>query len=379
LLQDINSHIEDVAFRLNADLPADVQKEIETEARRVRDQVMRPRGLDARTVLLVGGAGYIGTVISRDLLDAGYKVRCLDRLLYDNDVAIASLFSEPDYQFIYGDHCDAASVEGGLEGVTDVIILSGLVGDPITKSYPEAAGRINDVGMLALIDLLNGRGLNRVVFISTCSNYGMVVGNELAHEEFELKPLSLYAEAKVAMEQALLSRAGEVDYHPTALRFATAFGLSPRMRFDLSVSEFTREVFVGNELVVYDADTWRPYCHIRDFSRAIRRVLELSVERSAGEVFNAGGDVNNYTKRMIVEEILKQIPDGKVAYQQHGSDPRNYRVDFGKIRERLLFEPVHTVPDGIRELREAMAHNMFVKIGHRRNFHGNYEIDYPIA
>jgi nucleoside-diphosphate-sugar epimerase len=374
-----SQYTNDIANSLDQNLSAEVLEEISVESARVSAEILKPGKISARTVLLIGGAGYIGPVISRDLLEAGYKVRCLDLLLYENDIAIASLLGNPNYDFVYGDHCDAAVVEKALVEVTDVVILSGLVGDPITKKYPEASGRINDSGMLDLIDLLNGRGLNRVVFVSTCSNYGLIKSDELADEDFELNPLSLYAKSKVAMEQSLLGRKGNVDYHPTALRFATAFGLGPRMRFDLSVSEFARDIFLGNELVVYDADTWRPYCHIRDFSRAIRRILELSVNRSSFEVFNAGGDINNFTKRMIVEEILDQVPDGKVSYQEHGVDPRNYRVNFAKIREQLLFEPAYTVQDGVAELIAAMKQNLFVKIDHRRNFHGNYEINYPLS
>ena len=374
----IDEHITNIAYRLSAHLPADIQAEIEAEGRRVHSEILRPRGIGARRVLLIGGAGYIGSVMTRSFLDAGYKVRCLDRFLYDNDIAISSFLGDRNYEFMFGDHCDGDDINRALKDVSDVIILSGLVGDPITKKYPKASDHINERGMLGLIDLLNGHGLNRVVFISTCSNYGLIEVSQLANEDFKLNPLSLYAKSKVLMERSLLSRRGDVDYHPTVLRFATAFGLSPRMRFDLSISEFTREIYIGNELVVYDADTWRPYCHILDFARVVRRILELSVERSSFEVFNAGGDVNNYTKRMIIAEILKQIPEGRVAYQDHGSDPRNYRVDFAKIRDRLLFEPAYTVPDGIRELIEALKQNAFVKINHRRKFHGNYEIDYPV-
>ena len=155
-------------------------------------------------------------------------------------------------------------------------ILAGLVGDPITKKFPYEAHDINDIALRGCIDQLNGRGLNKVIFVSTCSNYGLIQDDVLADEDFELTPLSLYAKSKVGAEKHLLSLKGQTDYHPTILRFATAFGLAPRMRFDLTVNEFTREVAEGNELVVYDAHTWRPYCHVRDFARLIGRVLAFS-------------------------------------------------------------------------------------------------------
>ena len=149
------------------------------------------------------------------------------------------------------------------------------------------------------------------------------------------------------------------------------------MRFDLTISEFTRDMFLGKDLLVFDADTWRPYCHIRDFAELIRRTLEAPVDNVAFDVFNAGGEQNNFTKQMIVDAILKQLPEAQVRYQEHGADPRNYRVDFSKIQERLLFEPAYAVKDGIRELIAALQQGLFRDISQPTSFHGNWEINYP--
>jgi len=348
---------------------------LKSRTRNMENSNLRPD--PERTVLVVGGAGYIGSVLTPRLLEANYRVRTLDRLLYDNGETVLPWMGHPNYEFTWGDFADQAILSAALEGATDVVFLAGLVGDPITKTYPSESEAINDRGYLDGLPLLKDRGLNRVIFVSTCSNYGLIEGNELADEEFELNPLSLYAKAKVRIERELLSRKGDVDYIGTVLRFATAFGLSPRMRFDLTISEFVREVWSGRELLVYDPDTWRPYCHVRDFATVIKNVLEAPAEDVSFEVFNAGGDANNYTKRMIVHEIEKRIPDAAIRYQEHGADPRNYRVDFGKIRERLNFEPAHTVVDGIEELVTALDAKLFVNAQARRNFHGNYEISYP--
>jgi nucleoside-diphosphate-sugar epimerase len=331
---------------------------------------------DQRSVLIVGGAGYIGSVITPHLLDAGYRVTTLDRLIYDNSETVLPWINDPAYRFIYGDFADQQVLSDALADITDVIFLAGLVGDPITKTYPNESQRINEDAYTGGIPLLNGRGLQRVVFVSTCSNYGLIKGDEIAAEDFELAPLSLYAKAKVEVEQTLLGLKGSVDYTATVLRFATAFGLSPRMRFDLTISEFVREVWQGNELLVYDPDTWRPYCHVRDFADVLGRVLAAPAEDVSFEVFNAGGDVNNYTKRMIVDELVKRIPEVRIKYQVKGSDPRNYRVDFAKISNRLGFTPKYTVQDGIAELSDALDLHLFDHVEARRNFHGNYEIDY---
>lgn len=331
---------------------------------------------DQRSVLIVGGAGYIGSVITPHLLGAGYRVTTLDRLLYDNSETVLPWINNPAYRFIYGDFADQRVLSDALDGITDVIFLAGLVGDPITKAYPVESQKINEAAYTGGIPLLNGRGLNRVIFVSTCSNYGLIEGDQIASEDFELAPLSLYAKAKVEIEQTLLGLKGSVDYTATVLRFATAFGLSPRMRFDLTISEFVREVWQGKELLVYDPDTWRPYCHVQDFADVAARVLAAPAEDVSFEVFNAGGDVNNFTKRMIVDEIVNRIPDARIAYQEQGSDPRNYRVDFAKISGRLGFAPKFTVQDGIAELANALDGHLFDRVADRRNFHGNYKIEY---
>lgn len=366
-----------VARTLNAQLPVALQEEIEHEHVRVAEE-QRSEGRSERRILLVGGAGYVGSVVASHLLSCGYAVRCLDLLLYRNDVSVLPHFQSSKYEFIYGDHGRSDVVKMALQGVTDVVILSGLVGDPITQKYPEASGAINDRGILEFIKQLNGHSLNRVIFVSTCSNYGLIPDNVLADETYELKPLSLYAKSKVAVESALLGARGKVDFVPTVLRFSTAFGLSPRMRFDLTVNEFVRAMYKRRPLVVYDAHTWRPYCHTKDFAGAVRRVIEIGQSRIAFEVFNVGKDENNCTKQSIVETIKKHIPDADISYKEHGADPRNYRVDFSKIRKQLSFVPERSVEDGVAEILGALRNRLFDRVEENLPFYGNYEIFYHV-
>ncbi|HDL00908.1 MAG TPA: NAD(P)-dependent oxidoreductase [candidate division Zixibacteria bacterium] len=337
---------------------------------------MNTKKYNMKNILLIGGAGYVGTVVTSHFLKKGYKVTVVDNFVYDNQFAIQPYFGDPDYQFFYGDINNNKVLEKASKGITDVIILAGLVGDPITKKYPEESRKINKEGVQNVIDFFNGRGLDKLVFISTCSNYGLIKDGELADEDFELNPLSLYAKAKVANEKYLLNKKGQVDYTGIVFRFATAFGLSPRMRFDLSVSEFVRDVFFGEELLVYDEHTWRPYCHVRDFARLLDLAIHAEKDKVDFEVFNAGGDVNNFTKKMIVDEILKEIPDGKIKYGENGSDPRNYKVSFSKVKNVLGFEPNFTVQDGIKELVEALKLGLYSDSMQNKNKYGNYVINY---
>lgn len=329
-----------------------------------------------RKALLIGGAGYIGPVIAEELMRVGYYVRCLDLLLYNNGLSVISLLKNPKFEFLRGDFLDNETLNDALEGVTDVVVLGGLVGDPITKKYPNESELINGFGIKNIIKSLPNRKLDRIIFISTCSNYGMIKNDETADEKFELNPLSLYAKSKVEAEECFLSQKDLVDYSATILRFATAFGIAPRMRFDLTVNEFAKDLYEKGKVVVYDSDTWRPYCHVNDFARLVRIVLQAPKEKVHFEVFNAGGDQNNCTKRMLVNKILEKLPAAKACYQEHGGDPRNYKVNFDKVKTILGFTPKYTLEYGIEELLWAFESGIFHNSHLTPNFHGNYEIVY---
>lgn len=329
-----------------------------------------------KKILIVGGAGYVGTTLTSHFLKLGVKVNAMDNFIYDNQFSIQPYLGDPDYAFIEGDINDNKALELASEGVDAVVILAGLVGDPITKTYPEESSAINEVGVRNCIDFFDKKDIKNLIFVSTCSNYGLIGENELANEEFELTPLSLYAKAKVAGEQYLLNKRGKVSYTATVLRFATAFGLSPRMRFDLSVSEFVRDLFFGKELLVFDEHTWRPYCHVRDFAKLIELVLKAEKKSVDFEVFNAGGDINNYTKKMIVDAIQGYLPESQVRYTENGSDPRNYKVSFEKVKRVLGFEPIHTVDSGIKELIDALDLGLYSDCLSTKEKYGNYKLNY---
>jgi nucleoside-diphosphate-sugar epimerase len=329
-----------------------------------------------KNVLLIGGAGYVGSIITSHFLREGYKVTVLDNFIYNNQSSIESFIGDPNYKFIKGDFSNKSSLEKASIGITDVVMLGGLVGDPITKVYPNESELINSIGVKNCIDFFDNVTIDKFIFISTCSNYGLIKENELADENFELNPLSLYAKAKVSGELHLLSKKGKTKYTGIVLRFSTAFGLSPRMRFDLSISEFVKELYLGNELLVFDEHTWRPYCHVRDFARLIDIVLSAKNDDVYFEIFNAGGDSNNFTKKMIVDTIMQNIPDAKVKYGENGTDPRNYKVSFSKVKSVLKFTPNWTVEDGVKELIHAFKLGLYSDVNLNKNKYGNYTINY---
>lgn len=324
--------------------------------------------------LVIGGAGYIGSVLVRKLLGQSEEVTVLDKLIYGNGSSVSGLMDNPSFSFIHGDFADDATLERALQGVKNVVLLAALVGDPICKKYPELAQKTNLDAPVKLLEVLKGRGIDRFVFTSTCSNYGLIEGDELADEEFALNPQSLYARTKVEYEKHILSRVDELDLSPTILRLSTAFGDSERMRFDLSISDFTRQLAIGQELLVYDEKTWRPYCHTRDISDTIIRVINAPAEMVSGQVFNVGTGTNNYTKQMIVDLVRKHIPEAKISYHSGDSDPRNYRVDFKKLRETLRWEPVISADEAVKNLIAAIHNHLYDDYEQRKNFYGNYEI-----
>jgi nucleoside-diphosphate-sugar epimerase len=330
---------------------------------------------EARHVLVIGGAGYVGSPLVRRLLSSGSRVRVLDALTYGHGCTLHDLFDEPRFSFVRGDYGDPALLEKALQGTTDVVLLAALVGDPICKKYPELAKRINEESAKELLERIDGTGVRRFVFVSTCSNYGLRSDSEAATEESELKPLSLYAKAKVAIERHILQICESVSYSPTLLRLATAYGFSKRMRFDLTISQFAREFALGNDLLVYDQETWRPYCHVEDISRAIELVLDASDEKVAGEVFNVGGNDENFTKSMIIETIREHLPEARPRFKEGGFDPRNYRVSFDKIASVLGFRNQYTVPGNIPRVIDAVRSGLFDDYEERKNFYGNYVVD----
>ncbi len=328
-----------------------------------------------KKIILIGGSGYIGSVLTKNLLDQGFHVDNFDFHVYRNESAIKQFLKNPKYQNKIEDFVKNNQYEID-DTVKAVILLGGLVGDPITKKFPQQSHLINDIGVKNVIDYCSERNVEKFIFISTCSNYGLVENEILANESSPLNPLSLYAQSKVNAEKYILSLKDKTQMNPTILRFATAFGLSPRMRFDLTISEFTREIALGNELLVYDANTWRPYCHVQDFSNLILKTIDAPINKVSWEVFNAGGDKNNATKKMIIDMILNKIPNGKVRYKEFGNDPRNYKVDFSKVKEVLNFEPKFSIKDGIDELIAKLGSNEFIDINENIDFYGNYNIKY---
>ncbi len=305
-------------------------------------------------ILVTGGAGYIGSVLVRLLLQKGYSVRVIDKLDFGGETILGLLHLE-NFEFIYGDIRNEDACINATRGVEAVVHLAAIVGDPACAAQPEIASETNFLGTKKLYCAAVKNNVKKFVFASTCSNYGkMTDGNGYVTEETELAPVSLYAELKVEAEKYLLGTSESIC-NPVCLRFATVYGLSPRIRFDLTVNEFTKELFLGRELVVFGEQFWRPYCHVQDLARSVILVVEADEKKVSRNVFNVGATPENYQKKMIVEEIQKLLPGSRIKYIKKDEDPRDYRVDFSKINNNLGFKITKTVPNGISELIDILG------------------------
>jgi nucleoside-diphosphate-sugar epimerase len=299
-------------------------------------------------VLVLGGAGYLGSALVPMLLDRGYRVRVLDSLLFGKESLVA-VESHPKFELIPGDVRDIQVVVQAMKGCGAVIHLAGIVGDPACAENETLAAQTNRAATSMLIDVARGYGIQRFLLASTCSVYG--ASDFLMDEHAQVVPISLYAQTKLDSEKLLLD-ARCADFHPTILRMATLFGLSPRPRFDLVVNLLTARAIRAGKITIFNGEQWRPFMHVHDAARAFLACLEIkNLDVISGEIFNAGAYDLNHRLSEIGEMIAKVIPTVAVERVEN-EDRRNYRVTFDKIHTRIGFTCERTLEQGIKEMAE---------------------------
>lgn len=285
------------------------------------------------SVLITGAAGYIGSVATQLLLERGHCVVGYDRLLFGGN-GLLGVFEHPDFSFIRGDIRDTNLLNRTAQKVDVIVNLAALVGEPACNLNPVETKQVNDLAVKEL------GGLNkRIIIASTCSNYG-INENELATEETPVNPVSLYSETKCAAEQYIKDTG-------IVLRFATAYGLSPRMRFDLLLNEWVKDAMTKNYISVYGANSYRPFVHVQDAARAIVFFVENKLPNG---IYNIGGQ--NCKKSELAEMIA--TPETKVALAEGKQDPRNYRVSFDKINNAGWYSQ-YSLVGGIEKMKRAIA------------------------
>jgi nucleoside-diphosphate-sugar epimerase len=297
-------------------------------------------------VLVVGGAGYIGSVLCRRLLEKGARVRVLDSLVY-GDFAIRDLAGREGFELVTGDCRDIRSVVSAMRGVKSVVHLAAIVGDGACEHDRQTALEVNYAATRMMIEIAKGNGVERFLFASSCSVYGS--SDLLMDEHSAVAPISLYAHTKLDSENALLE-ARAPGFEPVILRLATVFGHGYRPRFDLVVNLLAAQAHHEGRITIYNGGQWRPFIHVRDVAEGMLRALDAPIEAVGGEIFNLGDSRLNHTLAEIAEMIRRRFPLAHVEIRDN-ADRRNYRVCFDKARHRLGFECILNVSDGIEELK----------------------------
>jgi nucleoside-diphosphate-sugar epimerase len=303
-----------------------------------------------RHVLIIGGAGYIGSALLPKLLEKGYRVRLLDLLLYGTE-PIEGYLDHPFLEVMQADFRQIDKVVEAMRDVDAVIHLGGIVGDPACALDEELTVEINLMATRMIAEVAKGSGVGHFIFASTCSVYGS--GDHILDERSTLNPVSLYARSKIASEKVLQKMADD-RFAPVILRLGTIYGLSGRTRFDLVINLLTAKAILDDEITIYGGDQWRPFLHVDDAARAIMLVLEAPLKVVRDQVFNVGSNEQNFTIRQIGEIIYNHVPTAKIINKGEDIDPRNYWVNFNKITRTLGFVPKWTVDQGVEQVIHAI-------------------------
>ncbi|MEW6263502.1 MAG: SDR family oxidoreductase [Thermodesulfobacteriota bacterium] len=304
----------------------------------------------ARKVLVMGGAGYIGSVLTRLLVERGYETTVFDRLLFGTD-SLSALEGSSNFRLIEGDLRHTAQVSTAIEGQDAVILLAALVGEPACNRDPRETVDVNYLGTLNVIEAARYHGVSRLIFASTDSCYGLQEG--ILSEDSPLKPISLYAELKRDVENRLLSVNG-TGFSPTVLRLATVYGLSPRMRFDLIINILTMHAVKYGRIKIHGGRQWRPLVHVADAARGFLAALEAPLVRVRHQVFNIGSNLQNYRIGQLGDLVAAAIPGVVIETIDQPPDLRDYHVNFDKVSRILDYKVERTVADAVAEIAEVL-------------------------
>lgn len=309
-------------------------------------------------ILITGGAGYIGSLLVRDLLNSGYTVRIFDKFWFGRN-PMKDVGDHPNLDILVGDITNLEDLSKAVEGADAVIHLAAIVGDPACAICdPDGIFETNFVAPVRLAALAREHNAKRFIFASTCSVYGV---NEIGivSETSIPSPITIYGRTKFEAENQILLLAS--DQLPLCiLRLGTVYGISTRMRFDLVINYITMKAVIERKITILGGNQWRPFIHVRDVARAFQAALEAPIDKIKGEIFNVGSNAENYQMKDVGELIEGLIPDLEVIHAYEIKDKRSYRVSFDKIYDVLGFTTTKQVKDGILEIKEAIETKIIV-------------------
>jgi nucleoside-diphosphate-sugar epimerase len=303
-------------------------------------------GSTGKQILVIGGAGYIGSALLPKLLDHGHHVRLLDLFLFGKE-PIVNVIGHPNLQIVHADFRHVDRIVQAINGMDEVIHLGAIVGDPACSLDQELTVEVNLMAVRMIAEVAKGSGIRRFCFASTCSVYG--ASDEILDERSHLHPLSLYARSKLASEKVLMQMADD-EFAPVVLRFGTVYGLSGRTRFDLVINLLTAKAVKEGKITVFGGGQWRPFLHVNDAAFALLKAVEAPIDLIHGQVFNVGSNEQNYQLGDAAHIIQSFVPQAEVLDMGADTDFRNYRVDFSKIKKMFGFTPEWTLEQGIKQV-----------------------------
>ncbi len=315
---------------------------------------------DLNHVLVIGGAGYIGSSLVRSLLDGGRRVTVLDALHYGTEPLLPVL-DHPRFTLIREDFRHIEAVTRAMTGVGSVVHLGGLVGDPACAFDADLTVDVNITATKVIGEIAKACGVRRFIFASSCSVYG--ANDDIVDETSSFNPQSLYAQSKVASEAVLLPLSDDA-FAVTCLRFATVYGFSGRTRFDLVANLLCAKAVRDGVITVFGEDQWRPFVHVDDVAKGVRLALDAPLGAVGGECFNVGSDGQNYTLGQLARLIKDRVPNAEIVVENDVPDKRNYRVSFAKIQDRLGYRPDWTLEQGLDQVIGIVRSN---RVGHYTN------------
>jgi nucleoside-diphosphate-sugar epimerase len=306
-------------------------------------------------VLVIGGGGYLGTVLVNRLLKSNYPVRIFDSFIYGKK-SIEKFKDNPEVEITEGDIRNIETVNSAMNNVGSVILLAAVVGDPASAKRPEQTVETNYLASQMIASSCKLKGINRFIYASTCSVYG--VGKDILDENAPLNPVSLYAKTKISSEESIMKLVDE-SFAPTIMRMSTLYGYSPRMRFDLVVNTMTMTAFLEKQINVFGGEQWRPLLHLEDAAVAYLKVLEADINSIRGKIYNVGSEEQNFRIKEVAEQIIDEADKSsgekiKMKVESTNTDARDYRVSFKKIQDELGFKVMHTIGDASKEIYQKL-------------------------
>lgn len=317
-----------------------------------------------KKVLVIGGAGYIGTSVVSKFLEEGHQVTVYDSLLFGED-SLADFKSNPKFSLIKGDIRNISEMNRAIDGRDAVILVAAVVGEPACNKNPKDTVETNIFAAISIASMCKYYNIERFVFASTDSVYGIKEG--LIDENASRDPISLYAKSKVIVEDELMNMMDE-NFKPIILRKSTVYGLSRRMRFDLILNILAKNAAISNKIKIFGGKQWRPMVHVNDVAKAYLLAVEAPYEKVAGEIFNVGDTSQNYQIGKIGELVRKVVPDVEIEVIPQNPDLRDYHVNCDKIKKQLGFRVEYTCEQGIKEVYDAIKAGKFRNIDDKKYY-----------